>query len=402
MNLLSTPTAQRCHIAFFGMRNAGKSSLINAIANQEVSLVSDIKGTTTDPVKKTMEILPLGPVVLIDTAGTDDEGELGEKRVEKTYEILNKTDVAILVCDAVIGLSENDFKIIEKFKEKNIPYLIVYNKSDLAKNISKPKENEIFLSAKENINITEFKQILGNLAKASQKEKYIITDKIKKDDIVVLVIPIDESAPKGRLILPQQNTLRELLDNHNRIICTQETELKTTLEMLNKKPKIVITDSQVFGKIKDIVPKDILLTSFSILFARYKGLLDKLIMGAETFKKLKEGDKILISEGCTHHRQCNDIGSVKFPKWLKNFTGKNFEYDFSSGGSFPKDLTKYSLVIHCGGCMLNEKEMISRIERSISQNIPITNYGIAIAYMNNILERSVEVFPEALKILKGE
>ena len=398
MDLSSTPVAQRCHISFFGCTNAGKSSLINAITNQEVSLVSSIKGTTTDPVKKTMEILPVGAVVLFDTAGFDDDSELGQLRIEKTKEILAKTDIAILVIDSKIGLKDKDNELIKLFKEKNIPYLIVYNKSDLFKR-SELSDNEISVSSKTKENIELLKEKIANFASSNKKEKFIITDKLQKKDTVILVIPIDESAPKGRIILPQQNTLRELLDNNNKVICVQEKELSEALDNLKTPPKLIITDSQVFNKIKDTVPKDIFLTSFSILFARYKGNLINLIKGVKTINNLKDDDYILISEGCTHKRQCNDIGSVKIPNWLQKFTNKKFNFEFTSGGSFPNDLSKYKLVVHCGGCMLNEKEMQNRLMIAKENNVAIVNYGILIAYMNGILKRSLEIFPEILNTI---
>ena len=400
MELSNTPIAQRCHIAFFGCRNAGKSSVVNAITNQEISVVSAIKGTTTDPVKKTMELLPIGPVVIIDTAGLDDVGELGALRVEKTKQVLSKTDIAILVVDSTVGLNNFDLELIETFKLQKIPYLVVFNKSDLMPEI-KLGENEICVSALTGENIGLLKEKIGEFAKNNVKETFIVKDKIQEGDIVVLVIPIDESAPKGRIILPQQNTLRELLDAHCTVICCQDTELAQTLENLKKKPKVVITDSQVFGKIKDVVPKDVLLTSFSILFARYKGNLETLVRGALKISTLKDGDKVLISEACTHHRQCNDIGTVKLPNWLKNYTKKDLSFEFTSGGDFPSNLEEFSLVIHCGGCMLNEKEMQSRINTVKSANLQVVNYGVAIAYMNGILERSLEIFPEILEILKS-
>ena len=329
MSLSNVPVSERCHISFFGCTNVGKSSLINAITNQEVSIVSSIKGTTTDPVKKTMELLPIGPVVIIDTAGLDDETELGALRIKKTNEILEKTNVAILVVDATIGLSKFDKDLISEFDKKRIPYIIAYNKSDLVENQRECAKNEIYVSSKSNYNINELKEKIGQFAKNNEVPKFIITDKLEKQDVVILVIPVDESAPKGRLILPQQNTLRELLDNHCTVVCCQDTELKDVLSKIT--PKLVITDSQVFGKVKQIVPNDILLTSFSILFARYKGNLVELVKGAKKLSELKDGDKILISEACTHHRQCNDIGTVKFPKWLKEFTKSDLEFEFSSG-----------------------------------------------------------------------
>ena len=381
----TTLVANRTHITFFGCTNAGKSSLVNAITNQDLSVVSEIKGTTTDPVSKTMELLPLGAVVIIDTPGFDDTSELGEKRIEKTNKVLSKTDIAILVVDANIGLSNKDNELIELFKKRNTPYLIVYNKSDIKK-----LENKLCVSAKTGENIELLKEKIAQL-KPEIKEKYIIKDKSKQKDTVILVIPIDESAPKGRIILPQQNVLRELLDNHNSIICCQTDELKDNLK---HNPSLVITDSQAFNKVSEIVPDNILLTSFSILFANYKGELSVLIEGAKKLKELKEGDKVLISEGCTHHRQCNDIGTVKIPNWIEKYTNKKFNFEFTQGGEFPKDLSKYSLIIHCGGCMLNEKEMKYRIKTAQDQGIKIINYGILIAYMNGILKRALEIFPE--------
>lgn len=393
MELSNTPVAQRCHIAFFGCTNAGKSTLVNAITNQNLSIVSDTKGTTTDPVKKTMELLPIGPIVIIDTPGFDDDSALGKLRIEKTNEILSKTDIAILVVDSLNGLGDKDYELIELFNKKNTPYIIVYNKSDLILRTNL-KENEIATSALNKENIDSLKEKIAKFAYGKKTEKFIIADKLKRNDTIVLVIPVDESAPKGRIILPQQNTLRELLDIHCKIICSQTEELKSILDNLKTKPKLVITDSQAFNKVKDIVDEDILLTSFSILFARYKGNLVELIKGAKKIESLKEGANILISEGCTHHRQCNDIGSVKIPNWLQKYTGRKFNYDFTSGGTFPLELSKYELVIHCGGCMLNEKEMLSRISSAKENNVNIVNYGILIAYMNGILKRSLEIFPE--------
>ena len=382
--LQSTPIANRIHISFFGCTNAGKSSLVNAVVNQDLAVVSEIKGTTTDPVSKTMELLPLGPVVIIDTPGFDDESELGEKRIEKTNKVLAKTDIAILVVDINIGLSSKDKELIELFKAHNTPFLVVYNKMDT----SHVLEGEICVSAKTGENIELLKEKIASL-NPKIAEKYIIKDKIEKGKTVILVIPIDESAPKGRIILPQQNVLRELLDNHNSIICCQVEELKDNLKY---NPALVITDSQAFSKVAQIVPDDILLTSFSILFARFKGELSSLIEGANKLKELKSGDRILISEGCTHHRQCNDIGTVKIPKWIKEFTKKDFVFEFTQGGQFPVDLTKYSLIIHCGGCMLNEKEMKYRIESANKQGVRIINYGILISYMNGILNRALKIF----------
>ncbi len=391
MSLNETVSAERVHIGFFGMRNAGKSSLVNAVTGQSLSVVSEIKGTTTDPVKKAMELLPLGPVVIIDTPGFDDEGYLGEKRVEKTNEILAKTDVAILVVDALKGISEGDEELIEAFKKRNIPFIIAFNKCELLTEKADLNDNEIYVSAVYNINIFELKEKIGSLAKTTEKKKYVVSDLVEKGDIVVLVIPIDEAAPKGRLILPQQMTIRDLLDANCIVVACQDTELESTLQSLAKKPKLFITDSQIFGKVAKIVPDDILLTSFSILMARYKGELSTLINGAEKLAEIKDSDKILISEGCTHHRQCNDIGTVKIPNMIRKFTNAEPEFSFTSGGEFPQDLSAFSLVVHCGGCTLNEKEMKHRMNLANEQNVPMVNYGVAIAKMTNILERSVQV-----------
>ena len=400
MSLNETVSAERVHIGFFGMRNAGKSSLVNAVTGQSLSVVSEIKGTTTDPVKKAMELLPLGPVVIIDTPGFDDEGYLGEKRVEKTNEILAKTDVAVLVVDSLKGFSKGDEELIEAFKKRNIPYIVAFNKCEMLSERAELNNNEIYVSAVEKINIFELKEKIGSLSKTTERKKYVVSDLVEKGDIVVLVIPIDEAAPKGRLILPQQMTIRDLLDGNCIVVSCQDTELESTLQSLARKPKLVITDSQIFGKVAKIVPEDILLTSFSILFARYKGSLETAVKGATAIEQLNDGDKILISEGCTHHRQCGDIGTVKLPNLLKKYTGKSFDFEFTSGTEFPDDLSSYKLVIHCGGCMLNEREMKYRYLCAAEQNVPITNYGTAIAYMNGILERSVAPFEEIHKLLK--
>lgn len=396
--------AEKIHISFFGCRNAGKSSLVNAFTGQSLSVVSDIKGTTTDPVKKAMELNPAGPVLIIDTPGYDDEGTLGNKRINKTYEIIAKTDFAILVIDSINGISQKDSEFLEILRNKSIPYLLVYNKADLLNSIPNDEENIIYASSLKRYNIEKLKTVVASRIQEMIKlksQKKIIADKLQKDDIVIMVIPIDESAPKGRLILPQQQTIREVLDTNSILLCIQDTELEDTLKVINKKPKLVITDSQVFEKVSSILPTDIMLTSFSILFAKYKGDLTALVKGAKKIDELQNGDKILISEGCTHHRQCNDIGTVKIPSWLENYTGKKFEYTFTSGGEFPQNLTDYALIIHCGGCMLNEQEMKSRIKNADLQNIAIINYGIAIAYMNGILNRSLEIFPEIQDILRS-
>lgn len=393
----NTVSSERTHIGIFGPRNAGKSSIINSITNQNIAIVSDTLGTTTDPVKKTMELLPLGPVVIIDTPGIDDIGELGMQRVKKAKQVLNQVDIALLVVDASIGLTIECEDLISSFKEKNIPYLIVYNKSDLLEIIPESKDNTIYVSAKTNLHIDLLKEKISSFAK--KEEKQILSDIVSAGDLVVLVIPIDEAAPKGRLILPQQQVLRELLEIGATSIVSTDTNLANTLSTLNVKPKLVITDSQAFGKVNKIVPNDILLTSFSILFARYKGNLKTLITGAKAIDNLSDGDTVLISEGCTHHRQCNDIGTVKIPNWLKNYTQKNINFEFTSGTEFPEDLSKYSVIIHCGGCMINEKEMQYRLKHSEESNIPITNYGITIAKIHGILKRSLEPFEER-KILE--
>ncbi len=400
MGLNDTVSAERVHIGFFGKRNAGKSSVVNAVTGQELAVVSDVKGTTTDPVKKAMELLPIGPVVIIDTPGIDDEGELGEMRVKKTRQILQKTDIAILVVDATLGLTEADNELIGIFKTQRIPYIIVYNKSDLLSSAVATDAISICVSAVTGENIDELKNKIGALAKTKENKKQLVADLLKKGDLVVLVTPIDESAPKGRLILPQQQTIRDILDAHCTVVCCQDTELGETLKNLAVKPRLVITDSQSFDRVSKDTPSDIPLTSFSILFARYKGDLAALVEGASKLSRLKDGDKVLISEGCTHHRQCNDIGTVKMPNWIKNFSNADLIFEFTSGGDFPEALSEYSLIVHCGGCMLNEKEMARRIAAAQTAGVPIVNYGIAIAQMHSILARSLEPFPEILKILE--
>ena len=396
MGMNNTPASERTHIGFFGRRNAGKSSIVNAVTGQELAVVSDVKGTTTDPVYKTMELLPLGPVMIIDTPGFDDEGMLGELRVKKTKQVLNKTDIAVLVVDAIEGLKDCDKELIALFQAKEINYLIVYNKSDLLEEIPVAGEREIYASALKKENIFEVKERIAAL-KEQSAEKSIIADKLKRGDFVVLVVPIDSAAPKGRLILPQQQTIRDILDAGAMAIVTKESELTKTLEGLEKKPAMVITDSQVFKTVAPMVPEDIPLTSFSILMARYKGLLDAAAPGAAAIEHLKDGDTILIAEGCTHHRQCDDIGTVKIPNWLRKYTGKDIKIETCSGTEFPEDLTKYAMVIHCGGCMLNEREVRYRTKCAVDQGVPITNYGTFIAYVNGILKRSLEVFPEILE-----
>ena len=392
MGMNNTPASERTHIGFFGRRNAGKSSIVNAVTGQELAVVSDVKGTTTDPVYKTMELLPLGPVMIIDTPGFDDEGMLGELRVKKTKQVLNKTDIAVLVVDASEGIKECDKELIDLFEAKQINYLIVYNKSDLLDEVPAAEEKEIYASALKKENIFEVKERIAAL-KEQNEEKSIIADKLNRGDFVVLVVPIDSAAPKGRLILPQQQTIRDILDAGAIAIVTKESELTATLEGLGKKPAMVITDSQVFKTVAPMVPKDIPLTSFSILMARYKGLLDAAAPGAAAVEHLKDGDTVLIAEGCTHHRQCDDIGTVKIPNWLRKYTGKEIKIETCSGTEFPEDLTKYAMVIHCGGCMLNEREMQYRLKCAEDQGVPMTNYGTAIAHIKGILGRSIEVFP---------
>ena len=396
MGLNETPTADRVHIGFFGKRNAGKSSVVNAVTGQDLAVVSDVKGTTTDPVYKSMELLPLGPVMIIDTPGIDDEGALGELRVRKSRQVLNKTDVAVLVIDSTSGITKEDEELITLFREKKINYVVTYNKSDLTGEELPEKDNEIYISAKNGYNIEKLKNKIATLAVTDDPRLKIVGDLINPSDFVVLVTPIDNAAPKGRLILPQQQTIRDILEADATAIVVKEFDLKDTLEGLAKKPKLVITDSQAFEKVSADTPEDILLTSFSILMARYKGVLETAVKGAKALDSLQDGDTILISEGCTHHRQCSDIGTVKLPRWIKNYTQKQFKFKFTSGTEFPDNLSEYKLIIHCGGCMLNEREMKYRQKCAENQNIPYTNYGIMIAYMQGILKRSISMFPNIL------
>ena len=395
-NLNQTPSANRTHIGIFGKRNAGKSSLINAITGQNYAIVSDILGTTTDPVLKSMELLPLGPVVIIDTPGLDDEGTLGALRIQKAYQILNKTDIAVLVIDASSGVTKEDSEILKRIHEKEIPCVIVVNKSDICPNCNLEDlplpdlDSAILVSSKTGEHIHELKELLAQQASQDTIQKSIVADLLNPLDFVVLVVPIDSAAPKGRLILPQQQTIRDILEAKASAIVVQETELAETLNSLGKKPKMVITDSQVFKKVSAVTPDDILLTSFSILFARYKGNLKILVDGASALDSLKNGDRILISEGCTHHRQCDDIGTVKLPNWIRSYTKKEVEFEFTSGTEFPLDLSSYKMIVHCGGCMLNEREMKYRLKCAEDAKIPITNYGTCIAYINGILNRSLE------------
>ena len=425
MSLNNTPSAERLHIGIFGKRNAGKSSVINALTGQNLAIVSDIKGTTTDPVLKSMELLPLGPVVIIDTPGLDDDADiLGELRIQKAYQMLNKTDIAILVVDGTVGMTEEDKKILTRIQDKKISYIVVLNKSDLAVSKVCPeassdsdsckaldsmttqiarscqiaKEHILWVSAQNRSNIQELKELIGKLIPSSDNDRYIVRDLIQPMDLIVLVVPIDSAAPKGRLILPQQQTIRDILESGAVSIVVRETELADTLKKLGRNPDLVITDSQAFKQVSAIVPENIPLTSFSILFARYKGNLKTVVHGAYTLDKLKNGDKILISEGCTHHRQCGDIGTVKLPNLIRKYTGKDFQFEFTGGTEFPLNLSEYQLIIHCGGCMLNEREMKYRLKCAEDANIPMTNYGTAIAYMNGILNRSISIFRDTLDL----
>ena len=389
--LNDTPSGERIHIAFFGLRNAGKSSLVNAVTGQELSVVSEVKGTTTDPVRKAMELLPLGPVVIIDTPGLDDEGTLGELRVKRAMNVLANCDVAVLVHDSTSEFTQAEHDLLSLFKARNLPFIIAYNKSDL---LTDRKDDALYVSALTGENVTALKERIASLAKKNVSEKRLVSDLLTKGDVLILVVPIDKAAPKGRLILPQQQTIRDILDSGCSAFICQENELEHVLAVLSVKPRLVITDSQVFSKVDMIVPKDIMLTSFSILFARYKGDLKTLVNGADMLSRLKDGDKVLISEGCTHHRQCGDIGTEKIPAWIKAFSHSQPEFEFTSGGEFPdsESLRKYALIVHCGGCMLNEQEMKSRIERANMAGVPIVNYGVAIAEMHGILRRSLEPF----------
>ncbi len=391
MGLNDKASAERVHIGFFGMRNAGKSSLVNAVTGQSLSLVSNIKGTTTDPVSKAMEILPLGPVVIMDTPGLDDEGELGTLRVQRARQTLNRADIAVLTVDSVRGMSREDEELISLVRAKEIPYIIAYNKCDLLKDIPAACANEIYVSATTLHGINELKERLGHMMSGAENARRVIGDMLNRDDVVILVTPIDASAPKGRLILPQQQTIRDILDSNAITVVVQVEQLSRALALIPN-VRMVVTDSQAFGAVNKIVPKEIPLTSFSILFARYKGELNQVSAGAQALDSLKDGDTVLISEGCTHHRQCNDIGTVKLPGWIENYTGKKLNYEFTSGGEFPEDVSKYALIIHCGGCMLTAREMKYRLRHAGDCNVPITNYGIAIAKMHGILTRSLSPF----------
>ena len=400
MSLNETTSGERLHIAFFGRRNAGKSSLVNALTGQQLSVVSDVAGTTTDPVKKAMELLPLGPVMIWDTAGFDDEGDLGALRVEKTREVLAKTDIAILVTDAAAeNLTPDEAAFLDDLKKRKTPYIHVKNKADLTGGGKSDTEDVLYASAVTGMGIDAIKERLGAMAKEKKNDKKIVSDLLTAGDVVVLVCPIDEAAPKGRLILPQQQTIRDIIDAGCSAFVCQDTELPGVLSALREPPRMVITDSQAFGRVSKMVPTTIPLTSFSILFARYKGDLLSQVRGAAALSTLSDGDRVLISEGCTHHRQCGDIGTVKLPAWVKKFSGADVDITFTSGGEFPSDLSPYKLVIHCGACMLNETEMQNRIARTKEQGIPICNYGVAIAHCTGILRRSLELFPEAIAVL---
>ena len=389
MGMNSTPSSERVHIGIFGKRNAGKSSLINALTGQDLAIVSEVRGTTTDPVSKAMELLPLGPVVMIDTPGLDDEGELGSLRVKKGYQVLNKTDIAVLVVDGTEGMTEADEKLLARIREKEIPWIVVFHKSDLAKPVLPEGETYLAVSSATGENIQELKEMIARQVPDENQGRRLVGDLLQPSDFVVLVVPIDKAAPKGRLILPQQQTIRDILEADAVSIVVKEHELKNTLAELGKKPRMVITDSQAFQQVAADTPEDITLTSFSILFARYKGELKPYAEGVKALETIQDGDRILISEGCTHHRQCDDIGTVKLPRWIRGYTGVEPEFSFTSGVEFPEDLSPYKMIIHCGGCMLNAREMRYRIACTRDAGVPITNYGMAIAYMNGILERSL-------------
>lgn len=399
MGMNDTPSGERLHIGFFGCRNAGKSSVVNAVTGQDLALVSDVAGTTTDPVSKAMELLPLGPVLVIDTPGVDDEGGLGKMRVERTKRVLEKTDCAVLIADASRGLNASDRELLQIFKERGIPYVIAMNKCDLTGVPQTASDKEIFVSAKTGENIGALKDRIAAAAKRAESGRRLVGDLLEKGDIAVLVVPIDSAAPKGRLILPQQQAIRDLLESGCIPMVCRERELELTLSACAKKPAMVITDSQAFKLVAEIVPQEIPLTSFSILMARYKGFLETAVKGVTALKDIRGGDKILISEGCTHHRQCGDIGTEKLPRWIRSFTGAQPQFEFSSGGGFPEELSQYKLVIHCGGCMLNASELTYRMKSAEKAGVPFTNYGTAIAYMNGILKRSLAPFPALEKLV---
>ena len=399
MSLNATPSGERVHIAFFGRRNAGKSSLVNAFTGQDLAIVSDVKGTTTDPVSKAMELLSLGPVQIIDTPGLDDEGELGMLRVQRTKLVLRKTDLAILVADATAPLGETEQALLDLCRARNIPWILVRSKADLLEAIPEAGADTIYVSAKTGYHIHELKELAARLALGTENRRPLVSDLLRPGDTAVLVVPIDKAAPKGRLILPQQQVIRDALEAGAAALVCRETELKTALQGLNAPPKLVVTDSQVFGKVAQIVPESVPLTSFSILMARYKGDLALTVAGAAAVRNLKDGDRVLIAEGCTHHRQCEDIGTVKIPRWLAESTGRTLQYDFCSGVEFPEDLTPYALVVHCGGCTLNPKEMAARQRLAVDQAVPITNYGVLIAAVHGILPRTLQPFPAIAALL---
>lgn len=408
MGMNQTPASERVHISFFGKRNAGKSSVINAVTGQDLAIVSSVRGTTTDPVYKTMELLPLGPVMVIDTPGIDDEGELGALRVRKSYQVLNKTDIAILVVDSTVGKSEEELELIHRFHKKGIPYLVVYNKIDLLSDdeikdlAMSVRAGEVLVSASDGMNIQELKEKIASL-KPEDTHKYpLIQDLIEPLDLVILVVPIDKAAPKGRLILPQQQTIRDILERGALSLVVRDTELKSTLDHFLAQgvcPKLVVTDSQAFARVSKDVPENIMLTSFSILFSRYKGELETQLKGVSALSSIEDGDRILVAEGCTHHRQCGDIGTCKIPDWIRNYTGKKPVFEFTSGTEFPEDVSSYKMVVHCGGCMLNEREMKYRIACCQDQGVPITNYGLLIAQVTGILKRSLGPFPKMQKLI---
>ena len=399
-NLNETTSADRIHIGFFGMRNAGKSSLVNAITGQALSVVSDVAGTTTDPVRKAMELLPLGPVLIIDTPGLDDEGTLGEMRVQKARQVLATVHVAVLVVDALRGMSELDRTLLSLFEERKLPYLIALNKCDLLPDRPATEPTAHYVSAATGEGVHELKEALGAKATGTGNTRRLVSDLLTPDAPVVLVTPIDESAPKGRLILPQQNTVRDILDSHGTVVVCQDTELQKTLSMLAVPPCLIVTDSQAFGRVARLVPAGVPLTSFSILFARFKGDLPSLVRGAAALSHLRDGDRIIIAEGCTHHRQCNDIGTAKMPRWIEEVSGAQPQYTFTSGGDFPEDLSEYKLIVHCGGCMLSEKEMQHRMAKAEAAGVPMVNYGVAIAHMHGILRQSLAPFPDVQKLLE--
>lgn len=399
MGMNDIASAERVHIGFFGMRNAGKSSVVNAVTGQSLSVVSEIKGTTTDPVRKAMELLPLGPVVILDTPGMDDSGALGDLRVGKARQALNRTDIAVLVVDASVGLRDCDRKLLERFAKRKIPHVVAYNKADLLEKIPQAEPGTIYVSASTGQNIFALKEMLAHIMADTANQQKLLADLLHPGELAVLVIPIDSAAPKGRLILPQQQTLREILDAGAMAAACRERELPQMLASMARKPAMVITDSQAFEKVAKDVPEEIPLTSFSILFARYKGNLEALVRGAAQLDRLRDGDKVLIAEGCTHHRQCEDIGTVKMPAWIRRYTGKKLEFSFVSGTEFPEDVSGYGLIVHCGGCMLNQREMLSRLRCAEDGGVPMTNYGVAIAQMHGILRRNLALFPDVQSIL---